>query len=284
MPTSFDYSMSKLLFFDIDGTIAYPRRAPSLATVDAIRKARENGHKVFISTGRTWDFIPPAVAEIGFDGGIYSSGGIVMLGNTILTQHHMSEQVSNTVLNLLRSKPVFYVLETTAGRFNTENGEDILTQTDMTNLSDDMKRFASAVILDPTSLPISKYEGQPIFKIAYYSPDHSMTEQLTAALDGIAKVVEFDNIPGFPLNMGEISDFSVNKGLAMLDVCRHFGKTAADCIAFGDSMNDVEILTAAGLGIAMGNADEKVKAIADKVCDRCENDGIAKVLRELGLI
>jgi len=276
--------MGQLIFLDIDGTIAYPRQKPSAATVNAIRIARKNGHRVFLSTGRTWDYIPLTVAEIGFDGGIYSSGGIVMLGNAILTQHHMSEQISNTILNLLRSKPVFYVLETTAGRFNTENGEDILAQTDMTNLSDDMKRFATSVILDPTSLPMSRYEGQPIFKIAYYSPDHSMTEQLTATLDGIAKVVEFDNIPDFPLNMGEISDFSVNKGLAMLDVCRHFGKTAADCISFGDSMNDVEILTTAGLGIAMGNADEKVKAIADKVCDSCENDGIAQALLELGLI
>jgi hydroxymethylpyrimidine pyrophosphatase-like HAD family hydrolase len=196
----------------------------------------------------------------------------------------MSAQVSNTVLNLLRSQPVFYVLETTAGRFNTENGEDILVQTDMTNLSNDMKQFATAVILDPTFLPMSRYENQPIFKIAYYSPDHSITEQLSAALHGIAKVVEFDNIPEFPLNMGEISDFSVNKGLSMLDVCRHFKKTASDCIAFGDSMNDVEILTAAGLGIAMFNANEEVKAIADKVCDSCENDGIAKALQELGLI
>lgn len=276
--------MSKLLFFDIDGTLAYPRHAPSPATIDAIHKAQENGHKVFISTGRTWDSIPPAVAAIGFDGGIYSAGGIVMLGNTILAQHHMSEQVSSAILNLLHSKPVCYTLETVAGRFNTENGQDILAQTDMTNVSDDMQRFAVAVILDSTTLPMSSYSGQPIFKIAYYSPDQSMTEQLTAELKGIAKVVEFDNIPGFPLNMGEISDFSVNKGLAMLDVCHHFEKTAADCIAFGDSMNDAEILTAAGLGIAMGNADEKVKAIADKVCDRCENDGIAKALQELDLI
>lgn len=207
-----------------------------------------------------------------------------MLCNTVLAQHHMSEQVSNSILSLLHNKPVCYTLETAAGRFNSENGPEILDQTDMINVSDDMQHFAAQVILDPTPLPMSSYRGEPIFKIAYYSPDHSMTEQLTAELKGIAKVVEFDNIPDFPLNMGEISDFSVNKGLAMLDLCWLFGKTSDDCIAFGDSMNDAEILTAAGLGIAMGNADAKVKAIADKVCDRCECDGIAKAMRELGLL
>ena len=70
----------------------------------------------------------------------------------------------------------------------------------------------------------------------------------------------------------------------MVDICNHFGKTAADCIAFGDSMNDAEALAAAGLGIAMGNAEQALKDIADKVCDRCENDGIAKALQALGLI
>ena len=276
--------MGRLIFFDIDGTLAYPRQAPSFATVDAIRQARKNGHRVFISTGRTWDSIPPAVAEIGFDGGIYSAGGIVMLGNTVLSQHFMNEQVSDTILNLFRSKPVFYTLETSAGRFHSENGIDILAQTDMRNVSEEMQRFSTSVILDPVPLPMSAYQGQPIFKIAYYSPDHTMTSQLTAELDGVAKVVEFDNIPDFPLNMGEISDFSVSKGLAMLDICKHFGKTADACIAFGDSMNDAEILLAAGLGIAMGNAKAQVKEIADIVCDRCENDGIAKALWKLGLI
>ena len=58
----------------------------------------------------------------------------------------------------------------------------------------------------------------------------------------------------------------------------------ADCIAFGDSMNDEEMLQTAGVGVAMGNASEQLKALADMVCDRCECDGIAKALEELNLI
>ena len=76
--------MPKLLFFDIDGTLAYPLREPPRSATVAIREARSKGHKAFISTGRTWDSIPQTVADIGFDGGIYSAGGIVLQDGDIL--------------------------------------------------------------------------------------------------------------------------------------------------------------------------------------------------------
>ena len=276
--------MKKLLFFDIDGTLAYPTQSPAVSTVDAIRKARNHGHKAFISTGRTWDSIPLTVADIGFDGGIFSAGGIVMLGNSILAQHHMEGKIIEAIFTLFKEKSVFYVLETADGRFGSDNGQIVLTEANMDNVSKQMQQLTAGILLDPTVLPMSEYTGQPIFKIAYHCADSGITEQLTNELDGIAKIVQFDNIPGLPITIGEISDPNVNKGNAMMDVCNHFNKTATDCIAFGDSMNDSEIILAAGLGVAMGNADEELKNIANLICDRCENDGIAKTLHDLGLV
>lgn len=130
--------MDKLLFFDIDGTLAYPRLSPSSATVNAIRKARSNGHKVLLCTGRTVDSIPTAVACIGFDGGIFSAGGLVMLGNTILAQHFMADKVVQNTLTLLYRKSLFFTLETTDGRYCSENGHEILSQVDMTCISNEM--------------------------------------------------------------------------------------------------------------------------------------------------
>ena len=96
--------MPKLLFFDIDGTLAYPLREPPRSATVAIREARSKGHKAFISTGRTHDSIPPAVAEIGFDGGIFSAGGIVVLGDQILTQIPL---VAETEVPRLRWRNLF---------------------------------------------------------------------------------------------------------------------------------------------------------------------------------
>ena len=58
----------------------------------------------------------------------------------------------------------------------------------------------------------------------------------------------------------------------------------SEIMAFGDGENDIDMLQFAGVGVAMGNADEKVKAMADYVTDTVENDGIEKALRHFGLI
>ena len=276
--------MSKLLFFDIDGTLAYPRQTPPQSAVNAIRSAREKGHIAFISTGRTRDSIPTEIAAIGFDGGIFSAGGVVVLADSILVQNHMSRRKVDAIIDLLKDKSVFYVLETPDGRFHSENGNAILAEADMTGVSPELRHLTTEILLDSTAHPMSEYAGQCVFKIAYHSALPRISEELSNALFGLAKVVPFHNIPGLPIQIGEISDPEVNKARAMLDLCTHLGKTAADCIAFGDSMNDSEILETAGIGVAMGNAEESLKAIADIVCDRCENNGIARAMQELGLI
>ena len=83
---------------------------------------------------------------------------------------------------------------------------------------------------------------------------------------------------------GEISDASVNKGTALHRVCDFLKISPNDTIAFGDSMNDAEILRVAGTGVAMGNAAEAVKKIADQVCERWDEDGIARTLVRMGFI
>lgn len=76
----------------------------------------------------------------------------------------------------------------------------------------------------------------------------------------------------------DIMEPEVSKVLGMQKVVEHYGCTMQDVIAFGDSMNDYEILSAAGYSIAMGNAAEKLKEIADLVTDDIDKDGIAKAL------
>ena len=276
--------MKKLLLFDIDGTLAVPGRAPSSATVEAIRRAREKGHIAFISTGRTFDSVPPSVAEIGFDGGVFSSGGITKLGNDVLAQQFMADEYVQRIIRLLPENGILFALETPDGRIHSDNGDAVLSQVNFTGVPEEMQRFTHSVIFDPTALPFSAYAGQPVYKIAYYSADPSATDWLTRELRGSLNVVPFCDVPGFPLTFGEISDPGVTKGRAMAALCRFFGISAADCIAFGDSMNDADMIQAAGLGVAMGNAVPALKALADRVCDSCENDGVAKVLEELKLI
>ena len=276
--------MKKLLFFDIDGTLAYPQQQPPASTVEAICQARHNGHMAFISTGRTIDSIPEAVSRIGFDGGIFSAGGQVAIGDTVLFHFHMEDVLLQQILLRLRTMPVFFALETADGRFHSENADEILRLTNLTEISESAMKLTKEILYDPNMRPMSEYVGQPVFKIAYHCPKGAASEYLSSELQNLAKLVNYDNLLDLPISVGEISDPSVNKGRALRELCRHLGMTTDDCIAFGDSMNDVEMLQTAGIGVSMGNASDHVKALADMVCDRCECDGIAKALKKLHII
>lgn len=102
------HSIRKLLFFDIDGTLAYPQQEPDPSSVEAIRQARKMGHLAFISTGRTIDSIPEAISRIGFDGGIFSAGGQIAIGHTVFFHFHMEDTLLKQLLLRLRALPALH--------------------------------------------------------------------------------------------------------------------------------------------------------------------------------
>ena len=80
------------------------------------------------------------------------------------------------------------------------------------------------------------------------------------------------------LNGMEVTAQAATKGEALLRVCRYFGLLPENCIAFGDSGNDISMLKLAGIGAAMGNASDDVKAAADIITDTNDNDGVAQII------
>ena len=74
----------KLLFLDIDGTLTAPgSNVPPESALRAIRRAQENGHKVFLCTGRNYDMLRPLL-HYGFDGAVASGGGYVFCGDRVI--------------------------------------------------------------------------------------------------------------------------------------------------------------------------------------------------------
>ena len=76
----------------------------------------------------------------------------------------------------------------------------------------------------------------------------------------------------------------VSKAQGLLKLCQHYGIDMEQTAAFGDSMNDYEIIRAAGIGVAMGNALEALKAEADYVTDDIDRDGVWKACCHFGWI
>ena len=79
----------------------------------------------------------------------------------------------------------------------------------------------------------------------------------------------------------EISAPQVTKAAGLMAVAQFYGVPASDVVAFGDMPNDIEMLQWAGLGVAMGNADERVKVAADEITTSNDDFGVARVLERL---
>lgn len=112
--------MGKLIFLDIDGTIVMPDTKPSRRTVEAIRAVRANGNKVFLSTGRLETYVDDAVREIGFDGGIYSAGGRVVVDGTVILDCPMPADLVQRITDALLEENVPYMVESSQGVYTAD--------------------------------------------------------------------------------------------------------------------------------------------------------------------
>ena len=110
-------------------------------------------------------------------------------------------------------------------------------------------------------------------------PVDAVQEALAGRFDVVASSVE-----AFGPGCGEVTVAGLDKAAGMVAALTHLGLDRADSIAIGDSWNDVELLRAAGVGIAMGNAPDAVKAIAHEVTGRVDEDGLHAAFVRHGLI
>lgn len=269
----------RLFFLDIDGTIAIPGAAPSPLLQQTIRALQAQGDKVFLCTGRPYIFIPKEVAALNCDGGIYSAGGRILAQGQEIFRAHMSDSTKTAVIQRLTQLGASYILECDSACYR--GGVDLqrlLEQLDSGNGTHSELRRILTVF--SKYLPIAQYTGEPVYKIVFFLPSREAAEQFHLNHPAETKVVFFrGNLPSARFHQGEISEARINKGDAMQRLCRFYGVTPENCVAYGDSMNDAEVLQSAGEGIAMGNANEEVKRIADRVCGSCAEDGLAIDLR-----
>ena len=119
----------------------------------------------------------------------------------------------------------------------------------------------------------------------------SAIEETERSLGDRFKFVMYPYAANMACINGEIIPNEVDKGKGMELVCQQFGASLEDfrgnmedTIGFGDSMNDYEMMETAGISVAMGNACEELKSVADVVCKTVKEDGVYYGFQRLGLI
>lgn len=258
--------MVKYLFFDIDGTlVSFKTHKIPQSTVDALTEAKANGVKIYISTGRPMLFINNlSQIEHLIDGYITTTGALCVVGQTCFNCHKISDESVRRVMD-------------GANRFHKAA---VVVSTDhigVTNDSEELtEQFKKGLNLEFDFAPMSIVMQEPILQISVFFN----AEEEKAVMEGISDCVCSRWHPSFT----DITNIAADKGKALLAMARHEGMSIGETMAFGDGGNDISIIKQAGIGVAMGNANDDVKAAADYVTTSVDDDGVRNALRHFGVI
>ncbi|MBR1857576.1 MAG: HAD family hydrolase [Oribacterium sp.] len=271
----------KLIFVDIDGTLTPAgTNVPPDSAVEAIKKAQQNGHKVFLCTGRNFDMLKP-VLKYDFDGVVGSSGGYVTCGDEILYDCPMSTEQLNIALESLHKNGVFCTIEGKDGSFGDANLKDFLDSTEGGN--SEIERWRKALSENLGIRPMDEYDGQPIYKVVIMARENSQIDECRSLLEKDFSFV-IQDVPAHGCVNGELINRKFDKGKGVRLIAEHLGIPIEDTIGFGDSMNDLEMIETVGVSVCMANGSEKLKEISDIVCPSVTEDGLAKAFADLKLI
>ena len=272
---------TKYVFLDIDGTlVGADGRVPESA-VEAIRRARENGHKIFICSGRCRCEMHENILCVPLDGIVGSAGAYVEIDGRVIFHRSMTEKMNARLLDYFLSRGMAILLETNgelygndvAIRYMQENAD----YCEANGLPYDKPLYdlvqPLADVREPAKLAVNKL----IYITKKYDP-----EEVRRDLGKEFTVV--DSAIDMPGNSGEVSEKGMHKGVGIETAIRYYGADMADTIGIGDGENDMGMLRACAVGIAMGNANPILKEIADYETSAVGEDGIKNAFMHYGLI
>ena len=271
----------KLIFLDIDGTLTPAgSNHPPESAMRAVCRAQEKGHRVFLCTGRNPAMLAPVLA-LGFDGAVAGAGGYVFTKDKVLFDCPMKQEEFETGMRLLKENGVFRTIEARDATWGDEDLGDFLAQAGDGN--SELVRWRKALAEQLNILPMSEYDGSPIYKIVFMCREAKQLEPARAALEKDYNFIVQDIAAHNCLN-GELINRKFDKGRGVRIVAEEFNIPLEDTIGFGDSMNDLEMIETVGYSVCMDNGSPALKAKSDLVCPAVEEDGLYQAFEQLGLL
>lgn len=262
-------SKYKLIAFDVDDTLLTTEKVISPKTKQALLNAQKNGIKLCVASGRLPYGVKPYAEELD----VLNNGGYYLGFNGGAVLNSGNELIGTTYLDSKYIEPVYEVLRPTNVTTMVHKGDIIYADrkvNDYTHIEPDVIGLPLNRVDD-----IAEFVDWKLHKILLCGEPGELKEVESKLKAKFADDVDiYLSAPWFL----EVMPNGVNKGLGVEKVCADMGISMDEVMAFGDNYNDIPMLEMAGLGIAMGNAEDEVKNSADYVTDTCDLDGIAKAL------
>jgi len=240
----------KLLALDMDGTLLNDELHISDVNLKWIKKAIEQDVTVIFSTGRGFVNAVGYAEEIGLESPMITVNGgeIWAKPYVLLERKSLDSEWIGKLHGLTKQYPQTWFWAYTTDRiYNKDCWHEL-----QGNASD-----------------------HEWLKFGYYDEDIEVIQEIRQHIEGW-KGLEISNSSIYNL---EINPLGVSKASALENLCKHLGINMQEVISVGDSLNDIKAIQASGLGVAMENAQDEVKAAADAVTLSNNDHGVAEVIR-----
>lgn len=276
----------KLIFLDIDGTILAPASGISQTVKEGIQKARKNGHQIFICTGRCCHMLPEELKDVELDGVIANAGSDIWVHGKNIYRTAFDQRHLQHAFEVLNQMDGIYILEGFEKIYVSERGVKILSESEpVSGDNPELIRWKTFFSRWKNTGNIRDWDPDriPIPKISFMVFSRNGAEELYHALKEDFHVAYY---PSRSMNFfnGELISRTANKGTAIRRTAEYLNMDIQTTVAFGDSMNDYQMIQEAACGVVMENGDAKLKEIADRVCESVEKDGVILELQRMGCI
>ena len=257
----------QILFLDIDGTILRPDHTIEESTRQAIAELKKKGLEVALATGRPLHEIMETANELNIDSFITYNGSFAIYKGQEIFKEYMKPELVTEYLSIAAEQNHDLILyaenETLVTSLDSHKSINFLNYFKLTEKTlfkkDDTNRILSMTILTNDSEELIHYPKQ----------------------EGI--FLSQVNVEGMERNYDVITE-NVNKGVAVKSMLKHLKIPKELSIAFGDGMNDKEMLSIVGEGFAMGNGHPDLFKYAKHITTDVHHSGVYNGLRKLGLV
>ena len=270
----------KLIAFDLDGTLLDEEKHIPAENVRALCEAAERGVLLVPATGRILRGIPEEVLRLpGLRYFILSNGATVYDAQEQRTVARGDIPLALTlrIMDFLDTQPVLYDCYQNDMGYMSQGMFDRI-EPYFVNEPQFLKLMYVLRVRVPDLKQTLRERGEPVQKIQFfYKPEDNdkRLEMLRRFSDFFPEICATASVS----NNIELNSVHAGKGNALRSLCAALGIDPAETLAFGDGINDISLLQAAGRGVAMANAQEAVKAAADAVCESNEESGVGKEVR-----
>lgn len=268
-----------IIALDLDGTLLDSNKELSERNLSALEKAAAAGYEIVPTTGRFYKGMPRSIRSLPFVRYIITINGAeaadLMTGDVIY-KAEMPWQKAIDIMKWLDHYPVIYDCYMKNQGWMTSSQKELIDEVVESPHSRKMLHELRHPV--PELKAFLQEEKHDVQKVQFFVKDVSarpeMMKKLAETFEGI--VVS----SALPQNV-EINDTYANKGDALMALAKHLGLPKEATFGFGDGLNDLPMIRAAGTGIAMTNGAPEVKAAADLIAPSCDEDGVAVMIEKI---